>query len=98
MAEEKGIPQYRCQRCGELTMNSKAPPDVPYQVLRTFLENPLAIAVGVVPKTGIHICDDQGVGLAHIVGIFPAELVPLLRHKEEEAVVSESKSGKEFSN
>ncbi len=81
MAEEKGIPQYRCHRCGEVTMDTAAEPVVPYNTLKTFAGNPLVTEVNDTPRCVIHTCCSGGVGMAFIVGIFPAENVPALRER-----------------
>lgn len=74
----RGIPQYRCQRCGDVNMNTEAP-CVPYEVLATLANNPLAIAAGGVPRSCVHTCDDNGAGLSVIIGMFPEHHLEGLR-------------------
>lgn len=80
-AEKQGIPQYRCQRCGETKM--KVHPDprarlVPVKILHLFATNPFALEIGGVQQKAIHECEDGGEGLAVIVGFFPEERLPEL--------------------
>ena len=80
-AEKQGIPQYRCQRCGDTKM--KVHPDpraqlVPVKILHLFAVNPFAVDIGGVPQKAIHECDDGGAGLAIIVGFFPEARLPEL--------------------
>ncbi len=86
-AEKQGIPQYRCQRCGDVKMDTKASPS-PVKILHLFAHNPFAIECGGVPAKSVHECDDGGAGIASIVGFFPEEHLPALLaelKKQEEA-------------
>jgi hypothetical protein len=87
MDDKKGIPQYRCQRCGDVKMNTNAPL-VQVQILHLFAHNPFAVECGGVPAKAVHDCDDGGAGIASIVGFFPEQHLPALLaelKKQEEA-------------
>jgi hypothetical protein len=74
----RGIPQYRCQRCMETTMDVDATP-APFAALDEMMSDPLATAAHGVTRLMRHPCDDGGAGVAVIVGMFPEHHVQSLR-------------------
>ena len=77
---DSGIPQYRCQRCGDVNMNIEAP-CAPFKILAVLAANPLAAECNGVNRSALHNCDDGGLGISVIVGMFPEHHVAPLRER-----------------
>lgn len=82
--EKRGIPQYRCQRCMEVAMNSEAPPIPIVPVITVLTKNPLVIEHNDVQRMCGHECRDGGIGIASLIGFFPEERLPELREAQRQ--------------